>query len=76
MAIDLLMRAQTLFFVQVAPATEDELEEQVITVKIAMERQLLDLLHEYGLQVLSPPLIREKEIMVDSKDSIDKLRQS
>jgi hypothetical protein len=35
----------------VEPAGEGEIEEQVITFKIAMERQLLDLLLEYGLQV-------------------------
>jgi hypothetical protein len=37
---------------QAAAAEEDEIEEQVITFKIAMERSLLSLLNDYGLQVL------------------------
>ena len=35
--------------------SEGDMVVQVITLSVGMERQLLDLLHEYGLQVLPSP---------------------
>jgi len=42
---------------RLSDVSKGDLKEHQITLSVVMERQLLDLLHEYGLQVLPSPQI-------------------